>query len=132
MNENEAAIKARLEGVLSSVLCPVVGCWPLHGCEHDYYFDGNTESYVLEVWPVSIPEQDRPGGNGKLRTDRDVLYELAEFDFSELAKEVPLEHFHFSQWQAIFEIGWKEFGHEVELRIHIEPRAPEDDGPETK
>ena len=127
MEEKEAAIKARLEGVLSSILCPVAGCWPLHGCESAYYLDGNTESYVLEVWPVSIPEQDRPEGNGHLRTDRGVLYELAEFDFSDLAKEVSLDHFHFSQRQAMFEIGWKEFGHEVELRVHIEPQEPEDD-----
>jgi hypothetical protein len=46
---------------------------------------------------------------------------LAEFDFSELHQEVPLEHFHFSQLRQIFEIGWKEFGKDLELRVHIEP-----------
>lgn len=127
MDDKEAAIKARLESVLSSIMCPVVGCWPLHGCEMSYYLDGGTESYVLEVWPVGIPEENRPEGNGHLQTDKGLLYELAEFDFSELAKEVPLEHFHFSQHRAIFEIGWKEFGHDVELRVHVEPQEPEED-----
>ena len=56
MNDKEAAIRARLETVLSSILCPVVGCWPLHGCEMAYYLDSGTESYVLEVWPVSDQE----------------------------------------------------------------------------
>jgi hypothetical protein len=33
----------------------------------------------------------------------------------------PLESFHFSQRRAVFEIGWKEFGQYLELRVHIEP-----------
>ncbi len=127
MNDKEAAIRARLETVLSSILCPVVGCWPLHGCEMAYYLDSGTESYVLEVWPVGISEEDRPEGNGHLQTDQRMLYELAEFDFSDLAEEVSLEHFHFSQHRAIFEIGWKEFDQDVELRVHIEPQEPEED-----
>lgn len=118
MDEKEAAVKARLDGLLASILCS--GCWPLHGCETAYYVD--EESYVLEVWPLGIQEQDRPEGNGYVRTDKGVLYEMAEFDFSELVKSVAVEHFHFSQDRAVFEIGWKEFGHDVELRVHIEPQ----------
>ena len=52
---------------------------------------------------------------------KDLPYELAEFDFTELFKAVPLEHFHFSQRRAIFEIGWKESGRDLELRVHLEP-----------
>ena len=52
---------------------------------------------------------------------------MAEFDFLELAKEVSLEHFHFSQRRAIFEIGWTENDKHLELRLHIEPMdVPED------
>ena len=46
---------------------------------------------------------------------------MAEFDFTELVKAVPLENFLFSQRRAVFEIGWKEFGRDLELRVHIEP-----------
>ena len=59
--------------------------------------------------------------NGHEGSEPEILYELAEFDFTELIKEVPLEHFHFSQRRAVFEIGWKEFGQDLELRVHIEP-----------
>ena len=52
-----------------------------------------------------------------------ILYELAEFEFTELIKAVPLEHFHFSQGRSIFEIGWKEFGRDLELRVHLEPEG---------
>lgn len=41
---------------------------------------------------------------------------------------LPLEQFHFSQREAVFEIGWREFGHDLELRVHIEP-ADSDDQP---
>ena len=51
---------------------------------------------------------------------------VAEFDFTELIKAVPLENFHFSQRRAVFEIGWKEFGQDLELRVHIEPEESED------
>ncbi len=33
---------------------------------------------------------------------------------------------HFSQRLAVFEIGWKEFGQDLELRVHIEPEESED------
>ena len=82
----------------------------------------------------------RPGGlaRGRRGTDRardewsrgaepEILYELAEFDFTELIKAVPLENFHFSQRRAVFEIGWKEFGEDLELRVHIEPEESEDE-----
>jgi hypothetical protein len=29
---------------------------------------------------------------------------------------------HFSQQRAIFEIGWKKFGQNLELRVHLEPK----------
>ena len=28
---------------------------------------------------------------------------------------------HYSQRRSVFEIGWKEFGHELELRVHLMP-----------
>ena len=33
MAAEEAKIKARLEEVLQSIFCPIVGCWCLHGWE---------------------------------------------------------------------------------------------------
>jgi hypothetical protein len=62
-------------------------------------------------------------GNGHEQADADISFELAEFDFTQLAKNVTLENFHFSQRRAVFEIGWKEFGQDLELRVHIEPEA---------
>ena len=53
---------------------------------------------------MAIEETETSEGNGQ-PNEGGVLYELAEFDFTELAKEVPLEHFHFSQRRSIFEIG---------------------------
>jgi hypothetical protein len=47
---------------------------------------------------------------------------MAEFDFTELPKAVPLEHFRFSQQQAVFVIGWTEFGKDLEIRAHLVPR----------
>jgi len=38
-----------------------------------------------------------------------------------MVKEMPLEHLHFSQRRQIFEIGWKEGAHDLELRGHIVP-----------
>jgi hypothetical protein len=109
-------IKRRLEEVLSLIPCPVSGCWGLHGAETAYYYDSNCECHVLEVWPVGIEEPDEPGGNGHERVEREILFELAEFEFTELVKEVPLDHFHFSQRRAVFEVGWNEFGQDLELR----------------
>ena len=57
----------------------------------------------------------------------DILFELAEFDFTELIKSVTLENFHFSQRRAVFEIGWKEFGQDLELRVHIEPEEVDEE-----
>ena len=53
-----------------------------------YYLDDGTESYVLEVWPVGIPNEDQPEGNGHFQTDQGLLYELAEFDSSDAMKFV--------------------------------------------
>lgn len=107
-------------------MCPVVGWWPLHGCELAYYLDDSTESHVLEVGPVGVPEEDRPEGNGHHQTDKGLLYELAEFEFGEIMKEVPLEHPHFSQRRQIFEIGWNEGGQDLELRVDIVPIETDD------
>ena len=121
MNDEDSKIKTRLAESLNSILCPVAGCWPLHGGHSEYYFDIDAESHVLEVWPVGIEEPEEHGGNGHQQTEHGLLYELAEFDFTELAKEIPLEHFHFSQRRSIFEIGWEEDGQQLELRVHIVP-----------
>ncbi|MCH8333656.1 gamma-glutamyltransferase [Candidatus Sumerlaeota bacterium] len=85
------------------------------------YFDTDAESHVLEVRPVGIKESEEHGGNGHQQIEHGLLYELAEFDFTELAKEIPLEHFHFSQRRSIFEIGWEENGQQLELRVHLVP-----------
>ena len=117
-------IRRRLEEVMSLIPCPVSGCWFIHGAETAYYYDSNCECHVLEVWPVGISEEtDRHEGNGHDRAEGEIHYELAEFDFTELVKAVPLENFHFSQRRAVFEIGWKEFGQDLELRVHIEPEG---------
>lgn len=121
MSNKDSKIKARLGDVLNSILCPVVGCWPLHGGHSEYYFDSDAESHVLEVWPVGIEEPEEHEVNGNHQTDQGLLYELAEFDFTEFAKEIALDHFHFSQRRSIFEIGWKEDGQQLELRVHIVP-----------
>ena len=121
MDTDDSAIKARLEEVLQSMLCPVSGCWGLHGCHYAYYYDSDCECHAMEVWPTAIDEPDQHDGNGHQRTERGLLYELAEFEFSDMVKELPLEHFHFSQRRQIFEIGWKEDGQDMELRVHIEP-----------
>jgi hypothetical protein len=114
-------IQHRLEEVMNLIPCPISGCWGLHGAETSYYYDSDCECHVLEVWPVGFEETVEEQMNGHEGSEAEILYELAEFDFTELIKEVPLEHFHFSQRIAVFEIGWKEFGHDLELRVHLEP-----------
>jgi len=113
--------QGRLEEVMSLLPCPMSGCWFLHGAETSYYYDADCECHVLEVWPVGVKEELDEETSGQEMKEPDVLYELAEFEFTELIKTVPLEHFHFSQWRRIFEIGWKEFGQDMELRVHLEP-----------
>ena len=121
-----AKIKRRLEAVMDMIPCPVAGCWSLHGAETAYYFDHNCECHVLEVWPVGFREPSQHEGNGHPPEEDAVCYEFAEFDFTDLVKEVPLENFHFSQRRQVFEIGWKEGGQELEVRIHIVPQEVED------
>jgi hypothetical protein len=121
MNDDSQKARERLEAALNALLCPITGCWPLHGCHYEYYFDADAESHVLEIWPVGIEDPEGHEGNGHHETGQGLLYELAEFDFAELANQVSLEHFHFSQRRAIFEIGWSENGQQLELRLHIEP-----------
>jgi hypothetical protein len=114
-------IQRRLEEVASLLPCPVSGCWFLHGAETAYYHDTDSECHVLEVWPVAVEPVVDEEANGHEGTEPEILYELAEFDFTELIQAVRLENFHFSQRRAVFEIGWKEFGRDLELRVHIEP-----------
>jgi len=121
MNHEEAKIKARLEEVLDSIFCPVGGCWCMHGGHYENCYDQGCECHVLEVWPVGFQEAANEGGNGRKRDADDICYEFAEFEFGKMVKEVPLEHFHFSQRRQIFEIGWKEGGRDLELRVHIMP-----------
>lgn len=127
MQNKSEEIQRRLEEVMSSIPCPVSGCWGLHGAETAYYYDGNTESHVLEIWPVGIEETEEHSGNGRKKEQPDLLHELAEFDFTGLIKDVPLEHFHFSQRRGIFEIGWTESGQHLELRVHIYPSVPDEE-----
>jgi hypothetical protein len=115
-------IRRRLDEIMALIPCPVSGCWFVHGAESAYFYDENCECHVLEVWPKSVDEPVHNEGNGHEQVEGDILYELAEFDFTELVKSVPLENFHFSQRRAVFEISWKEFGQDLELRVHIEPQ----------
>ena len=121
MTNDDTKISSRLNDVMSSILNPVVGCWPMHGAHSEYYYDQDAESHVLEVWPVGIEEPEEHEDNGRKQAESGLLYELAEFDFTELGKEIPLAHFHFSQRRSIFEIGWEELGQHLELRVHIVP-----------
>jgi hypothetical protein len=123
---DDAEINARLEAVLESILCPIAGCWSFHGCHYECYYDNDAEAYVLEAWPVAVDEPVEVEGNGH-SGDEAVRYELAEFDFTELGKQIPLEHFHFSQRRSIFEIAWQERGQQLELRVHIVPMEVDED-----
>ncbi len=122
-------IQRRLEEIMALIPCPVAGCWFVHGAETAYSYDEDCECHVLEVWPVGFTEEEEieHEGNGHEPHECDTLYELAEFDFTELVKAVSLESFHFSQRQAVFEIAWKEFGQDLELRVHIEPQEADEE-----
>ena len=126
MNAEDPEIEERLKDVASSILCPVAGCWFMHGSHYAYYWDGGCESHVLEAWPVGIEEPEEHEGNGHHQTDQGLLYELAEFDFMSL-RDLPVKHFHFSQRRQVFEIGWKEDGQDLELRVHIVPEEVDED-----
>lgn len=127
MNDEDPSVKERLEEVFESIPCSIVGCWPLHGGHFEHYFDSDAEAHVMEVWPVGVQEAAGQEANGHWRTDDGILYELAEFDFSDVAEKIPIEHFHFSQLHSLFEIGWSEGGNNLELRIHILPKEVPDD-----
>ena len=121
MDPETARIKVRLEEVLTSIYCPILGCWPARGCHYEFYYDSGCDRHVLEVWPIKIEDADEPDEIGHTRNDRGTRYELAEFEFSKMVRHGPLDHFHFSQHRAMFEIGWEESGSKLELRVHIEP-----------
>ena len=116
-------IQRRLEEVMSLLPCPVSGCWGLHGADSS----SSCECHVLEVWPVAVEEPVEPETNGHEPEEGDILYELAEFDFTELVKAVSLSHFHFSQRRTVFEIGLRESGQELELRVHLEPEEADEE-----
>ncbi len=120
-------IQLRIEELLLLIPCPVAGCWGMHGAKTAYYYDEGSESHVLEVWPKTFEEPDDHEGNGDEEADDSLRFGLAEFDFTELIKTIPLENFHFSQMRAIFEIGWKELGLDLELRIHLVPEEVDEE-----
>lgn len=120
-DSESAQISRRLEEVMGMIPCPIAGCWPLHGAKTVYYFDHDCECHILEVWPLGFGEPVQHGHNGHPPTCDAICYECAEFDFTDLVKEVTLENFHFSQQRQVFEIGWKEAEQDLELRIHIVP-----------
>jgi len=126
-DEGDPRINQRLKDVLSSIMCPIAGCWSLHGAKTVIYHDLEADAYVLECWPVGVEKPIDHEGNGHEDAPGELLYEFAEFDFYELVKEVPLERFHFSQREAVFEFGWKEFGHDLEVKVHIEPTEMEEE-----
>ena len=82
---------------------------------------------VLEVWPKTFEESAEHTGNGDEEADDGLCFGLAEFDFTELIKTIAFENFHFSQIRAIFEIGWKELGLDLELRVHLVPEEVDEE-----
>jgi hypothetical protein len=60
---NAGQIEQRLEEVFHSMVCPVCGCWGLHGGHYEYYYDEGCECHVLEVWPVGFHEEEEEGGS---------------------------------------------------------------------
>ena len=122
MPAEDAEIKSRLDRVLNSIFCPVFGCWPLHAIQYGFFYDEKCKCYVVEVWPEGIKAPEKAGGNGRRRTEGGLLYDPAEFEFGNMVKDVPIDHFHFSQRESLFEIGWKEDGQSLELRVHIVPK----------
>jgi hypothetical protein len=123
MDRETARIKARLERVLNSIYCPVHGCWPAHGGHYEYYHESGSDRHVLEVWPTAVNESDKQTGARYGENRRGQLYELADFEFSGVAGELPLQHLHFSHRRAVFEIGWREDGLNLLLKLHVEPLA---------
>lgn len=125
---NDEEIYDRLEQALDLVMDNSEGCWMLNGARTLAYYSPAMERHVLEVWPVAVKEEEEPAGNGK---PADELYELAEFNFTELIRAKTFEDFHFSQLHRAFEINWKEDGIDVMLKLNIRPSdEPEDEDDE--
>jgi len=80
MSNDDPKITARLNDVMASIVCPIAGCWGLHGAQSEYYYDHDSEAHVLEVWPIGIEEPEESEGNGREQTEPALLYELAEFE----------------------------------------------------
>ncbi len=77
------------------------------------------------VWRVGIVESATESKGARNDAKSPFLYELAEFDFAEWVKVVPLGHFHFGQRRAVSEIGRKEFGKNLAIKAHLEPEGVE-------
>jgi hypothetical protein len=124
---NEDAVYDCLEKALELVMANSEGCWCLSGAKTLAYYSPAREEHILEVWPVAVKEEEKPEGNGK---QADELYELAEFNFTELIKAKTFEDFHFSQLHGTFDITWKEAEVDMALILHIRPSDEPDDEPE--
>ena len=72
----------------------------VHGAETSYHYDENSECHVLEVWPRSFDEPDHHDRNGHEEAEGDILFELAEFDFTELVKAVTNQDLSSRAWQT--------------------------------
>src|SRR5450631_375396 len=61
---DDPRISERLHDVLTMIMCPIAGCWSLHGAESVIYYDGNIEAFILESWPVRVKAPEDHEGNG--------------------------------------------------------------------
>jgi hypothetical protein len=51
-------ISDRLHDVMMMIMCPVAGCWGLHGAETTIYYDDDAEAYVLGLRVRIEPEAE--------------------------------------------------------------------------
>ena len=79
MNDNNSPTPVKEDQKLASYIAMVV-----RNAMEDFHCEHLTDDQMKQL-------------NGHQQTEHGLLYELAEFEFTELAKEIPLEHFHFSQ-----------------------------------
>ena len=119
-------IERRLEEVMSLLPCPFSGCWSVRGSRQLTTTIPTANATSWKSGPRDLRSPPRRRRTITTRTDRIFAFEFAEFDFTELVKQVRMEHFHYSQVRAIFEIGWKEFGQDLELRVHLRPEEADE------
>jgi hypothetical protein len=68
---DDPRISERLHDVLTLIMCPIAGCWSLHGAETMIYYDEDADAYVLEAWPVRVkPPEDPEGTRQELEPQR--------------------------------------------------------------